>query len=387
MVFFASTRNYLVWTKRTYSGNKMEFARFNTANQADFFITLRKRVNHYFESNHIDKHANTAMKVKTAAMLTMYFVPYGLTMAGLITNPWLYFGMWTLMGFGMAGIGLSVMHDANHGAYSKNRKTNDRIGLILNFIGGNAPNWKIQHNQLHHSFTNIHGADEDIAGKAILRFSPHDTWRPIHRYQHIYAWFLYSLMTISWITAKEFKQIAYYRREGLVSEKDFAIEFRRLLFTKVFYLVYTLVIPLIFAPVAAWVILVSFVFMHLIAGFILSCIFQPAHVIPTSHFPLPDENGMMENSWAVHQLNTTSNFAPNNTILSWYVGGLNYQVEHHLFPNVCHVHYKKIAPIVEQTAKEFGLPYYSAPTFMAALIAHGKTLKAFGHNLPNVSVA
>jgi linoleoyl-CoA desaturase len=364
----------------------MEFARFNTANQAEFFLTLRKRVNQYFEQKQIDRYANTAMRVKTVAMLAMYFVPYFLCMAGLVTNSWVYFASWILMGFGMAGIGLSVMHDANHGAYSKNRKVNDRIGLILNFIGGNAPNWKIQHNQLHHSFTNIHGADEDIAGKQLLRFSPHDKWRKMHQYQHYYAWFLYSLMTISWISAKEFKQFSKYRKEGFISDKDYKSYFNKLLFTKVFYLVYTLVLPLILVPLPIWLIVVSFIGMHLVAGFILSCIFQPAHVVPTSHFPLPDENGMMENSWAVHQLNTTANFAPKNALLGWYAGGLNYQVEHHLFPNICHIHYKNIAPIVKQTAEEFGLPYHSNPTFWSALREHGRTLKEFGKP-SNLSVA
>jgi linoleoyl-CoA desaturase len=118
--------------------------------------------------------------------------------------------------------------------------------------------------------------------------------------------------------------------------------------------------------------------MHYITGFILAVIFQPAHVIEGTEYPVPDDKGNMENNWAIHQLHTTTNFGHREKMFSWYVGGLNYQVEHHLFPNICHVHYRKIACIVKKTAEEFGLPYKSKDTFLQALIAHGRILKSLG---------
>ena len=125
-------------------------------------------------------------------------------------------------------------------------------------------------------------------------------------------------------------------------------------------------------------IILFYVLMHLVAGFLLAIVFQPAHVIPSSEFPLPDQTGQMDNNWAVHQMLTTANFAPKNKLLSWYVGGLNFQIEHHLFPNICHVHYKKLSEIVQKTAKEFNVPYNVQPTFRSAIYEHGKLLKEFG---------
>ena len=121
-------------------------------------------------------------------------------------------------------------------------------------------------------------------------------------------------------------------------------------------------------------ILLGWFCMHFVAGMILACIFQPAHVVPTSEYPKPDENNTVKGDWAKYQILTTANFAPNNKILSWYIGGLNYQIEHHLFPNICHVHHKSLSKIVQETAHEFGLPYHSQPTFGGALLNHAKML-------------
>lgn len=118
--------------------------------------------------------------------------------------------------------------------------------------------------------------------------------------------------------------------------------------------------------------------LQFVQGFILTIVFQPAHVMPTSEYPIPDSEGNIENSWAIHQLLTTSDFSPESKIFSWYIGGLNYQVEHHLFPNICHVHYSKIAEIVKKTAREYGLPYHVQSNFLMALINHGKMLRDLG---------
>jgi linoleoyl-CoA desaturase len=286
------------------------------------------------------------------------------------------------MGIGISGIGLSIMHDANHGAYSSKAWVNSALGALLNMLGGNAMNWKIQHNMLHHTYTNIDGLDEDIAPGKILRLSPHQPLNKIHRYQHIYGWFLYALMTVMWVTIKEFKQLIKWRGNGYFEAQGstFGKALITLIFTKSIYFSYALVLPLVLTPTPWWLTLISFFVMHFIAGFILGIVFQPAHTVPDSEFPLPDDKGNMENTWAVHQMLTTSNFAPNNRLLSWFVGGLNYQVEHHLFTNICHIHYRELSKIVKATAEEFGLPYHSAPTFMEALRNHGALLKRLGRN-------
>lgn len=350
------------------------------SNHRDFVSTLNKRVNDYFKTNNVSKQANSEMIIKTIFMFVLYFVPYGLIVGGFVTG---YLGLMMLvliMSLGLGGIGLSVMHDANHGAYSKKSWVNTLIGYSLNMVGANAFNWKMQHNVLHHSFTNVLDEDEDISPRGALRLTPHSEWKKIHRYQFIYAWFLYGLMTIVWLFFKDFQRIVKYHRNGLAKKHKANItsEWLILIGTKLIYIGYIFFIPLIFTSLLWWQVLIGIILMHYIAGFMLAIIFQPAHVIEGSEFPLPDENNVLINNWAVHQLHTTTNFGNKSRWFSWYVGGLNFQIEHHLFPSICHVHYRKISSIVKATASEFGLPYKSARTFVGALLGHLRLLKQLG---------
>lgn len=354
--------------------------KFNNSLHREFSKVLNTRVSNYFKNKGIRRYANWEMVVKTVVMFAIYFVPYAFILSGLVQSTWLFMVLQVVIGVGLAGIGLSVMHDANHGAYSKNRLVNQIIGYSLNLVGGNATNWKIQHNVKHHTYTNIDGHDEDVSPKGgIIRLSPNSGKKKIHRYQHVYAWFLYGLMTISWIVVKDVKQLIGYTKDGMLKKQQpIKKAWSWLVITKIFYYAYILAIPMIFSPFSWWMILIGFVIMHYVAGFILAVIFQPAHVIEGNDFPLPNEEDVIEENWSVHQLKTTCNFAPKNWLLSWYVGGLNYQIEHHLFPNICHVHYRKIAKIVRQTAEEFNVPYHSYDTFWSAIVSHGRMLYVLG---------
>jgi linoleoyl-CoA desaturase len=348
--------------------------------QREFSTTLNKRVADYFKANGLNRHADTEMIIKTIFMFGMYFIPYGLILGGVVSGTaWLLFSV-VIMGLGLAGIGLSVMHDANHGAYSKKKWVNTFVGYSMNLIGANAFNWKIQHNVLHHTYTNVHEEDEDISPRGVLRLTPHSDWKWIHKYQHIYAWFLYGLMTITWMTFKDFSRLDKYNKTGLtkMNNAHASREWLVLIATKIVYVSYIFVIPVLLTPLAWWQILIGIFMMHYIAGFLLAIIFQPAHVIEGSEFPLPDEKNQLENNWAIHQLLTTTNFGNKSRWFSWYVGGLNFQIEHHLFPNICHVHYRKISNIVKDTALEFGLPYKNARTFVDALAGHARLLKQLG---------
>jgi linoleoyl-CoA desaturase len=319
-------------------------------------------------------------------MFSAYILPYVLVVTGVITGTLGMVAAVLVMSLGLAGIGLSVMHDANHGAYAKKNWVNTLIGYSLNLVGANAFNWKIQHNVLHHTFTNVHEEDEDISPRGVLRLTPHSNWKKIHKYQFIYAWFLYGLMTIVWLFFKDFVRIVRYHKSGLAKKQNANItkEWSILIGSKLMYIGYILVIPVLFTSLVWWQVILGVLLMHYIAGFILAIIFQPAHVIEGTEFPLPDDNCSLENNWAVHQLHTTTNFGNNSRWFSWYVGGLNFQIEHHLFPNICHVHYRKISGIVAETAKEFGLPYKSTRTFFQALVKHGKLLKQLGARPVNV---
>lgn len=348
--------------------------------QQEFFITLNQRVNAYFKTNQLERTGNSEMVFKTIFMFSLYFVPYFLLISGVTTNPWMLLGLCVIMGLGIAGIGLSVMHDANHGAYSNKPWVNNVLGLSLNLVGGHALNWKVQHNVLHHTYTNVHEVDEDISPRGVLRMAPESKWMPMHKYQHYYAWFFYGLLTLVWVLVKDFGRLIKYQREGLLKKQrtTAAKEWSFMLLTKVIYFGYLIAVPVMLLPISVGQALLGFFVMHYIAGFILAIIFQPAHVVEGTEYPTPDAQGNLENNWAIHQLHTTTNFGHKEKLFSWYVGGLNYQVEHHLFPTICHVHYRNIAKIVEQTAAEFGLPYKSKDTFFQAIAAHARQLKMLG---------
>lgn len=354
--------------------------KFDRSHNVEFYKTLQKRVRDYFKENKISRYGNWEMVVKTIFMLSLYLVP--LVLATVLSAPsWLIFLLWVVAGFGLAGVGLSIMHDANHGAYSQNKNVNRWVGYVLFLAGGSDAMWRIQHNILHHTYTNVTGMDEDIDPGKVMRFSPHEPRRKFHKYQHIYAWFLYGLMTIMWITVKDFKQLFRYKEMGLTQTQD--TSFRRLLATilisKVLYYVVFLGLPLFFSAAPWYITLLGFFTMHYIAGVILGCIFQPAHVVPSSNYPMPDDSGNIKADWAVSQLVNTANFAPKSKFFSWYVGGLNFQVEHHLFPNICHIHYKRLSRIVQKTAEEFNLPYNSEKTFAGALKVHAQMLYKLGN--------
>jgi linoleoyl-CoA desaturase len=352
--------------------------KFQNRDQASFFGVLRQNIDQYFQTNNIEKTGGSKIMVKAIVMLSMYFIPYIIVLTAGLPN-YLNLILCFVMGLGVAGTGMSVMHDAIHGSFSSNKLVNDIFGASLYFLGGNVQNWDIQHNKLHHTYTNIHEVDEDITGKFLLRLSFQDKMKSVHRFQHIYAFFLYGLMTISFLW-KDFKEIGVYKEMSKLGfVKAFTgKELLRLYISKIAYVLFIMVLPLTVLDISFGQWFLGFMVMHLTAGIILSTIFQLAHVVEDAHHPNPDDKGIVDSAWAVHQLLTTSNFFGKNRLLSWYIGGLDFQIEHHLFPTISHIHYRKIAPIVEKTAKEFGINYNSKGSFTNALKSHIKMLKDLG---------
>lgn len=319
------------------------------------------------------------MIAKTVLMLAVFFAPLIVVNSGIVSSPLVLFILYIISGLGMAGIGMGVMHDAIHGSYSKYRKVNRYMGYTMNLIGANATVWRIQHNVLHHTYTNIHEADDDINAPFFLRFSPHAKRYWWHRFQHIYIWFFYGISTLAWVTAKDFVRINRYRKMGFFKRKyEFQKETLKIIVWKLLYYSYAIVLPLLVVPLAPWVIILAFISMHIVTGLCISIVFQTAHIMQNTEFPLPDENGLVANDWEVHQLATTSNYAPRSNVFSWLIGGLNYQIEHHLLPNICHIHYSKLSHIVAQTAKEFGLSYLTKKTFAGAIFDHVSMLRELG---------
>jgi len=352
--------------------------KFTNAEKSTFFPVLRQRVDQYFSANNLSKSGGSGIIYKAVFMLSLYLIPYALILSGQFSLL-VMAGFAIVMGLGVAGVGMSVMHDAIHGSLSNTHRLNKIFGASIYLLGGNAYNWEVQHNRLHHTYTNIHEVDEDITGKFLLRLSYQDKKKFIHRFQHIYAFFLYSLMTISFLW-KDFKEIGVFNRmarSGMT--KPFPRkELIRLIATKLAYVTFICILPLCFTSLSFGQWLGGFLIMHGTAGMILSTIFQMAHVVEGAEQPEPDTSGCIENAWAVHQLQTTSNFAGKNRMLSWFIGGLDYQIEHHLFPSISHIHYHSLSPIVKATALEFGLIYNAKSNFRNALGSHVRMLKNMG---------
>jgi linoleoyl-CoA desaturase len=352
--------------------------KFIAPQRTDFHATVRARVEAFFKERGISPHANAAMVAKTVVLLALYLLPFILLMARQ-PGPGVAMGLWAIMGLGLAGIGMSVMHDANHGAYSSDERVNWWLGHTLNLLGGSAHNWKLQHNILHHTYTNITHVDDDIADRLVLKFSPHTGRRWYHRFQWLYATAFYGLLTLYWVAAKDLVQFRQYSNRGVLSGSQRAkrIALARIIALKAVYFLAAIGLPI--ALGLPWLqVLLGFLLMHFIAGAILTLVFQLAHTVEGTDHPLPDAHGVIADDWAAHQLRTTVDFSPGNRMLSWYVGGLNYQIEHHLFPRVSHVHYPAIAPIVKRTAQEFGLPYQVNATLLGALRSHFSLMRRIG---------
>jgi linoleoyl-CoA desaturase len=351
-----------------------------------FVPEVKARVAAYFAETGLSQHANGAMFFKTVVLLTLTFGAYGLILSGWF-SPWVMLGLAVLMGVGLAGIGFSVAHDALHGAYSANPYVNRVLGATFDLLGANGYMWKITHNVIHHTYTNITGVDEDLSVSPLIRLSPESPRYRFHRYQHLYGWLAYGLATLNWLFAKDFQQ--FMKRDiGPYKDKQHPrAEIAWLVGSKLFVYFWQIVLPLLVLDVAWWQFLIGFLAMHVTAGIILGVIFQLAHVVEGPEFPLPDEHGRMEHAWILHEMHTTANFAAGNKPLSWYIGGLNYQIEHHLFPQVCSIHYPRIAPLVREAAARHGVPYHDNPTLRAAIRSHYTMLRQLGQPEPEAVLA
>lgn len=373
-------RSYL----RPYSQHEpapmeLPIVRFNRK-PSDFSKTLKERVDAYFKENGLSRQGDWRMYAKTVLMLGLFFTPWAFIAFGGIGGGWQFWVAEIVMGFGLAGIGLNVMHDANHGSFSKHKWVNQTVSYVLDLVGGSSALWRIQHNVLHHSFTNIEGLDEDIDTPGILRFTPNRPLKKIHKLQFIYAWGFYSIMTLFWMTAKDWLALARYRKKGLVKSSGSSVGqlTRDLIISKLLYFGYIMVLPALFSGLPFWKIIVGWMVMHAVTGLILASIFQPAHVLEDLQFSQGEKGASMEDDNLSHQLKSTANFGTRSRLFTWMCGGLNHQIEHHLFPQVCHIHFSDLAPIVRKTAEEFGLPYRSSTTFAGALALHTKMLWKLG---------
>lgn len=356
----------------------MNSIQFQPTTTDTFHQTLQKRINTYFKTHPKSKHANTFMLLKcsfffiTTIVLYLLFISNQFTFLQLIPIA-------LLLGWFKALTGINIGHDAIHGAFSQSPKWNEILGRIFDLLGVNPYTWRITHNIVHHTYTNIPEHDYDIeVSPKLLRMSPKGIWLPHLRFQQYYAFVLYGLSAVFRAFRQEYvkffsKKLGSYECPLPERKEYFHLFFWRFLFYTLF-----LIVPLVRLSLPWWQVLILFMAMMFVEGLFLGVVFQLAHIVEKVEFPEPNEKGELQHTWATHQLKTTANFAVQNPVVNFLCGGLNTQIEHHLFPNICHIHYPSIASIVRQTAREFGLPYHEYPTFWSALKSHFQQLKEFG---------
>jgi len=343
---------------------------------SDFQQALRARVERYFRMAHRSSRDNLPMYVKTAIILAAVGAFYGLLVFAA-SAWWQAIVLSVGLGVVIAAVGFNIQHDGGHGSYSRYGWVNRLMAFTLDLIGGSSYIWARKHNVLHHTHTNVAGHDEDIELGALARFSPEQRRYRLHRFQQLYMWPLYGIIVPKWHFYDDWSQLILGRIGNHKMPRPKGLDLVQFVAGKLAWLAFAFVIPMLLHPL--WAVIGCYLIAAGTTGVILSIVFQLAHVVEETHFPAPDpETGRIATPWAVHQVETTADFARGNRALSWFVGGLNFQVEHHLFPRICHVHYPKIARIVEKTCRQHGIRYRAFPTFAAALRSHYRWLREMG---------
>ena len=340
--------------------------------EGKFYGLLKKRVDRYFAKTGLSPRDVPSHYLKIVFMVAWSVASYLLLL--FWAQNWWEAGLLTIsLALAINGMILNLGHDANHGGLSRFPWVNRLMAISMDAIGASSYFWRWVHNSFHHSYTNISGVDSDIDLEPLLRVAPDQELLPQHRFQQFYCWPAYSLLLFKWHFVRDFTALAESGENGI--PKPSMSEMFILFGGKFFYLAWTLLIPMLFRP--AWQVILVYVAFMMIWSFVIAITFQLAHLVKESKL-YPPQPTDMDSDWASHQVYATCNFAPTNRFISWYVGGLNHQIEHHLFPFISHVHYDAISPIVQKTCKEFKLPYHSHKTLAQALASHFEHMREMG---------
>ena len=342
-----------------------------------FYSSLKLSVDEYFEKNHLKKTGNGSLYLKTLILISsavaIYCILLFVTMpafAGILLSG--------LFGFILACIGFNVMHDACHGSYSGNKQVNEIMGLTLNALGGNAFMWKFKHNILHHTYPNVDGIDDDIEKSPFIRLCTTQKWLPLHRFQHMYVSLVYAITSVAWVFIMDFKKYFTQKVVNTPLQKMDSKEHVIFWTSKILYLFFYIAMPVYIVGWKHWAI--GFITFNVVMGFTLAIVFQLAHVVEHVQFEHVGSNDSIriEDEWAIYQVKATADFATSNKVISWFLGGLNFQVEHHLFPKISHVHYQGLNKILRQTCRQHHVAYNEFATIQKAIASHYRMMKEFG---------
>jgi len=341
------------------------------SNAPSFHAVLKTRVTQYFQEVGKSTTGNYKLWIKAISLVVSFLVVYAHLV--FFTPVW-YFALLEclLLGGLTASIGFNVMHDGSHGTFSKYKWVNTLAGLSINFLGANVYMWNTKHNVIHHTYTNIDGIDDDIDARPFLRMAPTQKHLKIHKYQHFYVWFAYSLLYLFWIFFTDYKKYFSGKIASIELKKMNLMEHISFWAFKVIHICIFVALPIYTIGFVTWI--VGFLVYTMFAGLVLSIVFQLAHTVEETAFPVPVDN-KIEDEWALHQLKTTANFATRNKVISWFVGGLNFQIEHHLFPKISHVHYPEISKIIRKACEEYGVKYNEHRRMTMAVFSHLRYLR------------
>lgn len=347
----------------------MSTIKFNNAD-ALFSKALRNRVNQYFITTSQSRLGNSKLFTKAflfvASGLTIY-----ITLLSVTLPIWISVLLCVLLGCILAGIGFNIMHDAGHDTFSPNKKLNSILSYSLNALGGNIYFWKLKHNVAHHTYTNIEGQDHDIDVK-FMRLHGDQPYRRYHKFQTVYFIFLYSISYMAWVFYQDYEKYFNGALQKGKAKFRFPIKEKVIFWlTKVFHLLVYIILPIYLVGVVPA--MIGLVIVYVSCGLCLAIVFQLAHVVSETNFTnLEGGTSDIDNEWMIHQLETTANFSTKSKLMSWLLGGLNFQVEHHLFPKISHVHYPAINKLVKETCKEYGVRYIEFKTMGHAVASHVK---------------
>lgn len=348
---------------------------FDPAGDSPFPKVLRRRLDDFFADRAISPKADRMMWIKIAVGLAVltgsWFALYAFK-----PDSWRFVGLYLLNAIAQTFLLLNIAHDSNHNAISSVRSVNKALNYVFDVCGISSYMWRILHHRGHHSCINLHGEDDALTGRGILRFTPHEPRAPLQRFQHIYALLLYAVFSLDYVFVRDF-ECFFFPSHDYLKTKHPLREYVILFAGKGFYLSYMLVLPVVLLGKSPLLVGPSFLLAHLIIGLSVALVFQTTHTIDSTYFP-SDRNEF--DNWIYHIFATTADYATANPLVGWLAGGLNHHIVHHLCPFVCHTHYAPLTRIVQQTAEEYGVPYRQHPTMTQAIKHHLLLLKQLGNN-------
>jgi linoleoyl-CoA desaturase len=353
----------------------MRKLKFSRDEGTQFYKELNERIDHYFTSNNIGRTGNHIMYIKIFGYFSLDIIFYYLMITS--KSPAGFYLFYLLMGLSILLTAFNISHDAAHGVAVKSKYWNKVLfQLSFNLQGNNAYVWGKNHNESHHLYTNIEGSDIDVLNNPLFRMTESQPLKWFHRFQWLYAPFLYLLYSLNWFLFRETLMIFNYSSRTIKITIP-RIEIFKLILYKFFYLGYMIILPVYLLPFGWSTVLFAFLLNHFMVSILFVGVLGVSHLSDYVEHPKPDAEGKLDISWPKLQMSTSVDYNSGSVFLNWTLGGFNAHALHHLLPNISHVHYLKILPVFRELAKKHGITYMEM-NYWQSLASHFRFLKRMG---------